>query len=140
MFICLIDSAKRFSKVFLPTYYNAWELQLFYISIALNIFHLLIAAFLMCDHRGLELCSNTYWETLDPGLDNFSCKWCIWISHPTLVYSIFFVIENKLIFFRNLPSKPTLPINKGFEKQLRGQFFNSITLSKTEIWRTYFFK
>lgn len=115
MFICLVERAKQFPKVFLPTYYNAWELQLFYISTVLNIFHLLIAALLMGDNRGLELRSNICWETLDPGLDNSSCKWCIWISHPTLVYNTFFIIENKLIFLEIYPASQLCPLTKALK-------------------------
>lgn len=40
--------------------------------------------------------------------------------------------ENKLIL-RNIPQKPTLPINQHFEKQLRGQFFNSSTSNEAAV-------
>ena len=46
--------------------------------------------------------------------------------------------ENKSIL-RNLPKKPTLPINQHFEKQFSGQFFNSSTSNEAALSRIYSF-
>lgn len=135
-------SAKQFSRVFLPIYIPTVMCESSHCSTfltTLNIFRFFILAFLMGDPKSLELYSNTCWGVSDPDLEISSCKWCIWISYLTMVCSIFSVIKNQLIFFRNLPSKPNLLINKGFEKPLRGQFFNSITFNEPAVSRTYIF-